>query len=149
MIAEQMATKLRDAANSVLEMMFMAPVLADQEFPPRDVVGPLLVGLEFAGEAKGSFTLALSTTTAQSLALNFMGMSPCERLERQEVIEVLGELANMLCGHFLGQLNYKDTFRLTTPGEMSLESLPKTGHSYQRTVHLDQGALSIQVQVEE
>ena len=84
MIAEQMATKLRDAANSVLEMMFMAPVLADQEFPPRDVARPLLVGLEFAGEANGSFTLALSTATAQSLALNFMGMSPWERLERQD-----------------------------------------------------------------
>ena len=31
MIADQMATKLRHAAASVLEMMFMAPVLADQE----------------------------------------------------------------------------------------------------------------------
>ena len=149
-IAEQMATNLRDAANSVLEMMFMAPVLADQEFPPPNVSDPILVGLEFVGQAKGSFTLAVSTTTAERLALNFMGMSMDEHLDRQPVIEVLGELANMLCGHFLGQLNFHEIFRLSTPCEISVETFATArGHTYQRTVHLEQGSLSMQVAVEE
>ena len=149
MIAEQMPSKLRHAAKSVLEMMFMAPVLADQEFPPRDVVDPILVGLEFVGEAKGAFTLAVGAATAELLALNFMGMQPGEHLDRQPVIEVLGEMANMLCGHLLGQLNYHDTFRLSSPVELSLAWVAPKGHTYQRTVHLEQGALSIQVAVEQ
>lgn len=149
MIAEQIASKLREAANSVLEMMFMAPVLADQEFPPPNVVNLMLVGLEFEGQARGTFTLAISATTAQRLALNFMGMSPEEHLDRQPVIEVLGELANMLCGHFLGQLNFHESFRLSSPIELSLESFAPQGHTYQRTVYLEQGSVSMQVAVEE
>ena len=146
---EQIASKLRDAANSVLEMMFMAPVLADQEFPPANVVDPILVGLEFVGQARGTFTLAISATTAERLALNFMCMSPEEHLDRQPVIEVLGELANMLCGHFLGQLNFHETFRLSSPTELSIETFAPKGHTYQRTVHLGQGSVSMQVAVEE
>jgi CheY-specific phosphatase CheX len=150
MIAEQMASKLRHAASTVLEMMFMAPVLADQEFPPAGVVNPILVGLKFEGEVRGTFALAVAAQTAQKLALSFMGMDPSERLERQAVIEVLGELANMLCGHVLGQLQYHDTFRLSSPKEVTLEQLtPSQGHTYQRTVHLDHGALSMQVVVQE
>jgi CheY-specific phosphatase CheX len=147
MIAEEIAEKLRHAANSVLDMMFMAPVLADQEFPPAGVVSPILVGLEFVGEVKGSFALAVAGETAQKLALGFMGMDAGERLERQAVIEVLGELANMLCGHFLGQLHYRDTFQLSSPKEVTLEEVVPMAHTYQRTVHLDHGALSMQVAV--
>ena len=133
----------------MLEMMFMAPVLADQEFPPPNVLNLMLVGLEFEGQARGTFTLAISATTAQRLALNFMGMSPEEHLDRQPVIDVLGELANMLCGHFLGQLNFHESFRLSSPIELSLESFAPQGHTYQRTVYLEQGSVSMQVAVEE
>ncbi len=149
MIAEQIASKLRHSANSVLEMMFMVPVVSDQEFPPPGVVEPILVGLDFVGQATGTFTLAVGSATGQRLALNFMGLEPSEQLDRQAVIEVLGELANMLCGHFLGQLNYHDTFRLSSPVELKLEAATAVGQIYQRTVHLDQGALSMQVVVEE
>jgi CheY-specific phosphatase CheX len=149
MIAEQIASKLRHTANVVLEMMFMAPVLAEQEFPPPNVVCPLLVGLEFHGEVRGMFALAVAAKTGKRLALSFMGMEPGEPVERQAVLEVLGELANMLCGHFLGQLNYHDTFRLTSPKELTLDQVCPKGHRYQLTVHLDQGALSMQVAVEE
>ena len=149
MIAEQIAFKLRHAANSVLEMMFMAPVVSDQEFPPPFVVDPILVGLEFAGQVKGTFTLAVAGATGQFLALNFLGPGSSEPLERQVVIEVLGELANMLCGHFLGQLHYHQTFQLSSAIELKTDSIVPKGHTYQRTVKLDQGALSMQVDVEE
>jgi CheY-specific phosphatase CheX len=149
MSADQMASKLRHTAKTVLEMMFMAPVMSDQEFPPPDVVCPLLVCLAFEGEVRGSFALAVGSETASRLALSFMGMEPGEHMERHTVIEVMGELANMLCGHFLGQLNYHDTFRLTSPMELTLEQFVPKGHTYQRTVNLDQGALSMQVAIED
>ena len=149
MIAEQMALKLKLSAQAVLEMMFMAPVLADQEFPPPNVIAPILVRLEFQGEVKGEFALAVASDTATRLALSFMGMDAGEPIERPSVIDVLGELANMLCGHFLGQLHYHDTFCLSTPQEVSLDLLIPRGPTYQRTVHLDQGALSMQVAIEE
>ena len=149
MIAEQMALKLRHTAHTVLKMMFMAPVLADQEFPPPHVVNPILVGLEFVGQVKGIFTLAVASETGERLALNFMGMESGEQLDRQAVVEVLGELANMMCGHFLGQMKYQDTFRLCSPVELNLDSFAPKGHTYQRTVHLDQGSISLQVAVED
>ena len=149
MIAEQMASRLRHAASSVLERMFMAPVLADQEFPPPDVASPILVELEFHGQVAGIFALAVADETARKLALGFMGLGPDEALDRKTVIEVLGELANMLCGHFLGQLQYHDTFRLSTPKEVTLADHKSKRHSYQRTVHLDHGALSMEVAVQE
>ena len=58
-------------------------------------------------------------------------------------------MANMLCGHLLGQWNYHDTLRLTSPVETSVESLVPRGHTYQRNVYLEQGALSLQVAVED
>jgi CheY-specific phosphatase CheX len=144
-----MAARLRHAANAVFQTMFMSPVLADQEFPPSGVIDPLLVGLAFHGEVRGTFALAVASETAERLSLHFMGMTPGEPIERQSVIEVVGELANMLCGHVLGQLNYHDTFRLTSPCELVLSEFAPKGRTYQRTVHLDEGALSMQVAVEE
>jgi CheY-specific phosphatase CheX len=149
MCAEQMAVKLRHAASSVLEMMFMVPVVADQEFPPAELLPPILIGLEFRGEVAGTFTLAVGTSTAEHLALSFMGMDADEHLERQPVVEVLGELANMLCGNFLGQLQYRDSFQLSSPREVTLSEVSAVGHTYQRTVHLDRGTLSMQVAVRE
>jgi CheY-specific phosphatase CheX len=148
MIAEQMAHKLRHAAKSVLEMMFMAPVLADQEFPPQGAVDLILIGLRFSGKAHGTFALAVEATVAERLARSFLCMEAAEPLDRQAIIEVLSELANMLCGHFLGQLDSNHTFRLSSPGEQDLPPSPPKGHSYQRTVHLDQGTVSMQVVVE-
>jgi len=149
MITEHIAEKLRHAASSVLGMMFMAPVRSDEEFPPPGVAYPILVLLDFNGEVKGTFVLAVAAATAQKLALSFMGMEPGERLLRPAVVEVLGELANMLCGHFLGQLQYHEAFALSSPREIKLAEIRPIACIYQRTVHLDHGALSMQVALEE
>ena len=115
MIADQMASKLRRAAKSVLEMKFMTPVSSDQEFPPPGVVDPILVGPAFGGRSKGTFALVVASATAQRGALNFIGLEPGKKLEHEAVVDLFGVLANMLCGPFVGQLNFRDTFRLSGP----------------------------------
>ena len=148
MIAEQMASKLRDAASSVLDMMCSAPVLADEEFPPAGCIDPMFVGLDFIGEATGKFAMAVEWPVAESLARKFLGNSA--PMSRREVVEVLGELANMLCGHLLGQLSYKETFTLSPPKELDRAEVVRihqnpAGQSYQRSVHISAGVLTMNV----
>ena len=152
MLAEQMACRLCEAAQNVLEMMCASPVLRDEEFPPANVKDPILVELRFAGAAHGRFLLAVDLPTGKALATTFMGMAG--PVERQQVVEVLAELANMLCGQFLGQWNLEESFDLTSPAEVGLAHIAaeherRPGDSYQRTVFLEAGTLSMNVIVEQ
>ena len=151
-VSEEMTFRLCRAAQSVLEMMCSSPVLRDEEFPPANVRNPILVELRFAGRVGGRFALAVDLPTGEFLAKSFMGLP--EPVERGQVVDVLTELANMLCGQFLGQLNFEESFDLTSPKEVTQahlaaqnESLP--GTSYQRTVFLDAGAMSMNVVIEQ
>lgn len=151
MLSDQMASRLCEAAQNVLEMMCSSPVLRDEEFPPANVQNPILVELRFAGRANGRFLLAVDLPTGEALATTFMGLTG--PVERQQVVEVLAELSNMLCGQFLGQWNLEESFDLTSPAEVdrnhiASENELRPGDSYQRTVFLEVGTLSMNVIVE-
>jgi CheY-specific phosphatase CheX len=128
--------------------MFFEHVLSDQEFPPKDLADPILISLHFSGEAHGAFALTVDHPTGVRLAERFLPPLPGEALDRQQTEEVLGELANMLCGAFLGQLNYHQSFKLTSPRKVRPEQLRRTGRIYQRTVHIPSGCLHMWVAVE-
>lgn len=149
MMSDQMGMKLKQAASSVLESMFMSPVIDDQEFPPPWVVDPILIGLNFRGEVEGFFAMACETNTAWFLARAFMCMEQTEEMSRQAVIEVLAELANMLCGSFLGQLNYIHPFQLSSPAEQERERFPVKGHTFQRTITVETGSVTMMVAIQD
>ena len=89
MMARQIASKPRQAANLELQM-FMTLVRSEREELPSP--GAIVFG----------------AATAQHLALNFMGMKPGETLERGALNDIPGELANILCGG-QGAVSFEET----------------------------------------
>jgi CheY-specific phosphatase CheX len=151
MIAEEMTARLSEAAYCVLDMMYSVPVLRDEEFPPPDSVDPFLIGLDFRGDFKGRFAMAVDQPAAAEIATAFIGSG--QTIATPQIVEVLLELANMLCGSLLSQLNLAESFELTTPvqldpAKITEDNLARPGESYQRTVHTASGTLTMNIVME-
>ena len=62
----------------------------------------------------GHFGLYLEQVTARSLAANFLGVEEAE-VSSDEIGEVAGELANMLCGSIVSRVEGEHKFVLSHP----------------------------------
>ena len=74
----------------------------------------LAAGLQFCGPSSGTFGLSTSLATARLLASNFLGEDD-SAIDRSRAEEVLCELANMVCGCFLGLREGRSTYDLSHP----------------------------------
>ena len=77
--------------------------------------------LEFEGEVSGSFTLRMNTGTARLLALNFFGEEESDITELA-VGDMVGEMANMICGSVLSRLEAESHFKLSHPSVEAISS---------------------------
>jgi len=116
MKASDFAGIVSDCCSEVLDAMYFTTVL---EVSPEETVSPLAPGdfafsLRFRGDVSGSFGLHLDRSTARSLAGNFLGEDDGE-LPLSEVSEVVGELANMLCGSVMSRVEATHKFVLSHP----------------------------------
>ena len=71
--------------------------------------------LVFQGAPPGRFGLLVSETVATNLAVNFVGCDDRPQLPPGQVAGVMGELANMLCGMVLSELESYNNFDLGAP----------------------------------
>ena len=78
--------------------------------------------LSFKGDICGRFGLQVGSAMGRSLAANFLGEEESD-LSTVEVGEVIGELANMLCGAVVSKVEGKSKFVLSHPEAM--QTLPK------------------------
>jgi CheY-specific phosphatase CheX len=105
---------LEQSATEVLEQMFfISPVV----MPPRHSTPPagsLLVQLAFDGDPPGRLSMHLPPEAAVNIAANFLGDDPAG-VSRQQMSEVAGELANMICGAVLSRIESTAVFRLASP----------------------------------
>jgi CheY-specific phosphatase CheX len=101
-----------EAVSSVLETMFFtAPLgLAEEES------GGACLGarVAFRGSPSGEVRLCLSEASAQLLAAGFLGEDE-QSLSPEQTGLVVCELANMLCGSLLSQLESQKHFDLAAP----------------------------------
>ncbi len=70
--------------------------------------------LDFSGGISGTFGLVLGSSTARTLAANFLGEEE-ESLTPAEVGDVTGELVNMLCGSLVSRIPSQSDFVLSHP----------------------------------
>lgn len=70
--------------------------------------------LDFQGVCSGSFGLCAPHATAQMIATNFLGDDEATLTENQTA-EVIGEVANMVCGALLARVESERAFTLTSP----------------------------------
>lgn len=112
---------LETAACEVLETMFFtAPV--EPQPDESDTSGRICASVEFRGGSEGRFTACVAEPAARELAEVFLGSE--NEPGPDAVMEVAGELANMLCGSALARLEPHVLFELAHP-----RSGPCRGHA--------------------
>ena len=109
---------LESAVGEVLETMCFATALASSEgaAPADDSSGPQLLTaqLNFQGSPPGQFRVCATPDLARVIAAGFPGQEETD-VSDSEAQEVMGELANMICGSVLSRLESDAIFHLSHP----------------------------------
>jgi CheY-specific phosphatase CheX len=134
------------AAQNVLETMFFTSIMGERKEPPEDLAVEALVGFE--GEPSGSFGLKLSAAAARSVAANFLGVEDERELTEPQIGEVSCELANMICGAMLSQVESGSTFQISHPQLVAPGGADASASASERFFDLDNGALGLWVRFE-
>jgi CheY-specific phosphatase CheX len=124
MRASDFAGLVPECCSEVLGAMYFVTVLgwtALEKMPEALPGGDAVVafGLQFAGDISGRFGVCLGQLTARSLAANFLGVDEPE-ISSREVAEVVGELANMLCGSAMSRVEGERKLILSHPEAVPL-----------------------------
>lgn len=109
---------LSESAQTALETMFFASPDSVSMDPQRPAGELIAASLTFQGSPPGRFGLVVSDLLARNLAANFIGVDDPAELLPGQVAEVIGELANMMCGAALSDLESNANFNLGAPGAM-------------------------------
>lgn len=123
MIANAVERLLPEMAARTLETMFFTmpdSVSLDRAFvnsgrPSGELIA---AGITFHGWAPGRFGLIVSHSVARDLAANFLGWDEAGNLTHGRVIDVIGELANMICGAVLSEMEFHASFDLSAPASV-------------------------------
>jgi hypothetical protein len=115
MIEDAVHQLLSESAQRTLETMFFAtPDKVSMD--PRRPAGELIAAsLTFQGAPPGRFGLVVSDAVARTLAGNFGACDDDAPLPAAQVAGVIGELANMMCGAVLSELESDANFELSAP----------------------------------
>jgi chemotaxis protein CheY-P-specific phosphatase CheC len=111
MLVAEISEILTGAVAEVLETMYFATIvgIAQSDIASGDEwIG---VSLRFRGALTGVFGMRAPVDSARTLADNFLGGSESEL----RGVEVLGEMANMICGSVLSRIAPNKPFDLDTP----------------------------------
>ena len=132
---------MQSSAESVLGTMFFTdPISA----PDIAIENGLRATLDFRGAPPGRFELLISSSAAREIAANFLGSGPDE-ISGEQVEDVVREMANMLCGSVLSQLECDSTFDLSAPQIVS-DVPSETGlasEAYRRAFQLETGGIAL------
>ncbi len=116
------APLLETATREVLETMFFTSVFG---LSPEPVPEPRFnVRIVFSGSPPGVFRMSVSSTTARSIAANFLGAEREADVNEAQTGNVIRELANVICGHTLSRLESGATFELGSPELVAVSEAP-------------------------
>jgi CheY-specific phosphatase CheX len=133
------------AATEVLEAMYFTTVMG----PAQDALGAegWLSELEFKGDLSGFFALRMGGETARMLAANFFGEDESE-VSETSIGDMVGEMANMICGSVLSRMGAETHFTLSHPSVEQVQDGAEAGHGrvYQ-LLETDSGVLAVCLQM--
>jgi len=135
MKASEFAELVPGCCGEVLDSMYFTTVMETSHPKELTEVGEdeqtaidaeeYAFSLSFKGDICGWFGLHVGSATGRGLAANFLGEEETD-LSAVEVGEVMGELANMLCGAVVSKVEGRSKFVLSHPEAMQL--LPRLGN---------------------
>ena len=108
---ETWPTSLAEATTEVFSMMVGAEVIAaDNEIR---VIAEITGVIGIAGAFRGIFSLRCSTSSAIKIASQMLGIPPDEASPQRA--DAIGEICNMVAGHFKDKIGLGDKCMLTVP----------------------------------
>jgi CheY-specific phosphatase CheX len=130
------------SVDAVLETMFFSAPLGPAE--PETGGAVLEARLQFRGNPSGAVEVCLSEPCARLLAAGFLGEDE-DTLTSSQPGEVVCELANMLCGSLVSNLETKECFELTTPELVRHEgaAVSQNTCAARRSFELENGILTV------
>jgi CheY-specific phosphatase CheX len=105
---------LASSVEDVLEKMFFFSPPEDPDAGSGSPEPEIAARVSFTGEPPGDLTLRVTRDAARSIAADFLAAEIYE-LQEDQVIGVLCELANMICGSVLSRVESATTFHLSAP----------------------------------
>lgn len=136
---------LQTAAEDVLETMFFTAICGPADGALRGAAPRWAARVAFEGAPRGSLTLGLADSSAQSLASNFLALESGDPVPPAPLAHVVCELANMICGALLSRVESETNFRLSHPQLLAPDGplgLPN------RSLALGDGTLDLWLQLE-
>jgi CheY-specific phosphatase CheX len=115
MAEDAVCQPLLEATQKALETMFFVTpdsVSIDPGRPAGELIASSLI---FQGAPPGRFGFVVSDLVARTLAANFIGCDAASVPLPAQVTGVMGELANMICGAVLSEMESDAKFDLSTP----------------------------------
>ena len=105
---------LQSAQDALATMFFTLPddVSVDTQRPHGELIA---ANVNFRGALPGRFGLVVSYPVARTLAMNFLGCDDDADLLLAKVESVIGELANIICGAVLSEIESDAHFDLDGP----------------------------------
>ena len=143
------ADYMSGGCSDVLESMFFASVMASthEESVPALSEEAYTFGLSFSEDFRGNFGLQIDKKTAAYFAANFLGEDESE-VSEQSAKEVVGELANMLCGSVTSRAYTTRKVSLSHPEPLTEESLRKLESPYVLKIETDGGFVTTWISLE-
>ncbi len=95
---------LLEGAQEVFETMMFMTVEGCAE-PNQHIDGPALLGsITFKGSIEGCLTICCDDDCARTIARNMLGMEPDEEISIEDMVDVMGEVANLVMGAMKARL---------------------------------------------
>jgi CheY-specific phosphatase CheX len=151
MQASEFAPLIAECCAEVLDAMYFTTVLeTTHESGSLPAIGgeDYAFSLRFQGDIHGTFGVKMGAELARTLASNFLGEEE-EALSSQEIGEVAGELANMLCGSVVSRVEGRSKFVLTHPEPLrAVPAMEPRADMLMSTLDTDNGPIHVWVLVD-
>ena len=133
---------LRDCTDDVLGTMLFAGIVGDAAIQLLQVQPLLSKTIQISGPLTGTFRLAITMDAADALAADFLGLlllPDCAAVD-----QVMGELANMICGAALSRIEPDALFGLSHPEP---DSTPIHNDGTFQCFELERGLLAVSLEL--
>lgn len=143
---DQLQQIFLQSAGEVIETMCFVAVLGEDAGPATaDLISAELV---FNGSPAGRFGVRVPPSTGRLIASNFLGKD-AEDITAAEVEQVVGELANMICGSVLSRLEAGARFELLHPVIVPAGESTPHPEAIEYALELQEGKITLWMAIED
>jgi chemotaxis protein CheX len=128
-------------------MMFMSVEECNEMYEAIDGEA-LLSSITFKGSVEGCLGVSCNLNCAQTIARNMLGSEAGETVPEEEVVDAMGEVANMVLGAVKARLaesvgDIQVSIPTVVSGKQLINSLGDGSHEVSKMVHIDEDVAQV------